>query len=122
MDTDPTTRSELTELRDALRAFAAARDWEQFHSPKNLAMALAAEVGELVEPFRWLTETESAAPDARTLEAVREEMADVLIFLVRLADRLDVDLADAVRAKMALNESRYPVERSRGRATKHDRL
>ncbi|MCP5153313.1 MAG: nucleotide pyrophosphohydrolase [Ectothiorhodospiraceae bacterium] len=122
MDTDPTTRSELTELRDALRAFAAARDWEQFHSPKNLAMALAAEVGELVEPFRWLTETESAAPDARTLEAVREEMADVLIFLVRLADRLDVDLADAVRAKMARNETRYPVELARGRATKHDRL
>lgn len=108
----------LVELRDALRAFAAERDWDRFHAPKNLAAALIVEAAELLEPFQWLTEAESQALPDDTLAAVRQEMADVLLYLVRLADRLDVDLAQAARDKIALNAVRYPVERSRGRRTR----
>ncbi len=101
---------ELEDLRLEARAFAEARDWSPFHTPKNLAMAVAGEAGELVAEFRWLTPEESApdrlAPEHR--RAIEFEMADVLIFLLRLADVLDVDLADVVRAKLAANESRFP--------------
>jgi NTP pyrophosphatase (non-canonical NTP hydrolase) len=109
---------DLRALRDALRAFSAARDWDQFHSPKNLAMALAGESGELLEVFQWLTEAQSRAPEAQARAAAAEEMADVLLYLVRLADQLDVDLIEAARAKLALNERKYPVEKSRGHARK----
>ncbi len=112
----------LAELRDALRTFAAERDWERFHAPKNLAAALVVEAGELLEPFQWLPDERSHALPLDVLEAVRMEMADVLLYLVRLADRLDVDLADAARRKMAINAMRYPVDKARGRSDKHDRL
>lgn len=112
----------LVALRDALRAFAAERDWERFHTPKNLAMALSGEAGELIEHFQWLSAEQSAALDAPTREAVALEMADVLLYLVRLADVLGVDLAAAARRKMAINAQRYPVELARGRADKYDRL
>ena len=110
----------LDELRQRLRAFAAERDWEQFHSPKNLAMALIVEAGELVEHFQWLTQAQSLAlaPDKR--ELVAQELADVLIYLVRLADRLDVDLLAAAGRKLALNAEKYPAERARGSARKYD--
>ena len=110
----------LDELRQRLRAFAAERDWEQFHSPKNLAMALIVEAGELVEHFQWLTQAQSLAfaPDKR--ELVAQELADVLIYLVRLADRLDVDLLAAAERKLALNAEKYPAERARGSARKYD--
>jgi len=110
----------LDELRQRLRAFAAERDWEQFHSPKNLAMALIVEAGELVEHFQWLTQAQSLAlaPDKR--ELVAQELADVLIYLVRLADRLDVDLLAAAERKFALNAEKYPAERARGSARKYD--
>ncbi len=104
---------ELEELRLETRTFAEARDWGPFHTPKNLAMAVAGEAGELVAEFRWLTAEESA-PDRLAVEhrrAIEFEMADVLIFLLRLADVLDVDLADVVRAKLAANESRFPPVR-----------
>ena len=110
----------LDELSARLRAFANARDWAQFHSPKNLVMALIAEAGELVEQFQWLSEQQSAALAPQQLEAVRLEMADVLIYLVRLADVLGVDLLGAAADKLVLNEQRYPVERVRGSARKHD--
>ena len=112
----------LDELRQRLRAFAAERDWEQFHSPKNLAMALIVEAGELVEHFQWLTQAQSLAltPDKR--EQVAQELADVLIYLVRLADRLDVDLLAAAGRKLALNAEKYPAERARGRARKYDEI
>ena len=110
----------LNELRDAQRAFAAERDWEQFHTPKNLAMALAAEAGELLEPFLWLTPEQSANPDGQARQAIREELADVLLYLVRLADRLDVDLAAAARDKLARNAEKYPVAQVRGKAAKYD--
>jgi NTP pyrophosphatase (non-canonical NTP hydrolase) len=111
---------DLDLLRQRLRAFAAERDWDQFHSPKNLAMALSVEVAELVEHFQWLTEAQSAALDPDTRGAVEDEVADVLMYLVRLADKLDVDLARAVDRKLAANAAKYPADRVRGRADKYD--
>ena len=113
----------LDELNDRLVAFARARDWEQFHSPKNLAMALIAECAELVEHFQWLTEEQSYALPADKRDEVALELADILIYLVRCAQRLDVDLLAAAQRKIALNEARYPVERVRGdarRASEYD--
>ena len=95
---------ELEDLQRRLRAFAAARDWEQFHSPKNLAMALIVEAGELAERFQWLTEAQSAKLEAGVYSAVRLELADVFLYLLRLADRLNVDLMAAADEKIALNE------------------
>ena len=112
----------LEHLRLALREFAAERDWQAFHTPKNLAMALAGEAGEVVEHFQWLTAEQSAALDEARREAVALELADVLLYLVRLADVLGVDLAAAARRKMAINAERYPADRARGRADKYDRL
>ena len=112
----------LQELRDALRRFAAERDWERFHSPKNLAMALSVEVAELLEHFQWLSEEESSALPAERLAQVREELADVLIYLVRLADRLDVELLGSARAKMAKNALKYPADKARGNNRKYTEL
>lgn len=109
----------LNELKERLRRFSADRDWDQFHSPKNLAMALIVEAGELVEHFQWLSAEKSAGLSTEQLEEVRLEMADVLIYLVRLADRLDVDLADAVDVKIDINETKYPANRVRGDAGKY---
>ncbi len=104
-----------------LQAFADARDWGQFHTPKNLAMSLAIEAGEVMEHFQW------TAPDAATLSpearaAVALELADVFSYLLRLASVLQIDLASALREKLAINEQRYPVEKARGSATKYDAL
>jgi NTP pyrophosphatase (non-canonical NTP hydrolase) len=112
----------LTQLRDALREFAAERDWDKFHSPKNLAAALSVEAAELLERFQWLTEDESRALAPAELARVREEMADVLNYLVRLADKLDVNLLDAAREKITLNAQKYPVEKARGSAKKYSEL
>lgn len=111
---------DLDELRDRLRAFVAERDWEQFHSPKNLAMALSVEVAELVEQFQWLSEQQSAALDADRLQRVQDELADVLVYLVRIADRLDIDLLAAAARKLELNAAKYPADRVRGQARKYD--
>ena len=112
----------LQSLRDALRRFAAERDWEKFHSPKNLASALLVESAELLEHFQWLTEAQSAVLDASTRAKVREELADVLLYLIRLADRLDMDLLSAAQDKIALNAAKYPAEKARGVATKYSEL
>lgn len=114
--------NDLIELRDAIRSFALERDWDQFHSPKNLATALAVEAAELLEPFQWLTDDESLALSTKTFDAVRKEMADVLLYLVRLADKLDVDLMGAARDKISENALKYPVEKARGSATKYKDL
>ena len=106
----------ISALQQQLRDFARARDWDQFHSPKNLAMALIAEAGELVEHFQWLTEEASRALPTDERDAVALELADVQLYLVMLADRLGIDLAEAARRKIDLNEERYPAEASRGRA------
>jgi NTP pyrophosphatase (non-canonical NTP hydrolase) len=109
---------DLDELRERLRAFARARDWEQFHSPKNLSMALIVEAAELVEHFQWLTEAQSTGLDPKTFRAVEEEVADVFIYLVRLSDLLGIDLLDAAKRKIALNEQKYPADQVRGSAKK----
>ncbi len=100
----------LDDLRLRLRTFAAERDWEQYHTPKNLAMALAGEVGELVALFQWCTPEQSAeVMDTDRADDVRDELADVAIYLVRLADRLDVDLAEVAHAKLERNHRRFPA-------------
>jgi len=106
----------LHDLKERMAAFVRARDWEQFHTPKNLAMALAGEAGELLEHFQWLTPEQSSALGPERRREVAHELADILIYLIRLADRLGVDLLDATHEKIALNESRYPAERVRGDA------
>lgn len=111
---------DLAELKDRLRVFAAERDWDQFHSPKNLSMALAVEAAELVEIFQWLTEEQSALPDAARRRRAAEELADVLVYLVRIADRLDIDLLKAAGEKLERNAIKYPAGRVRGQARKYD--
>ena len=111
----------LTDLQKRLRIFAEERDWEQFHSPKNLAMAVCGEAGELAEIFQWLTEEESFLK-GKTLEHAGEEMGDVLIYLVRLADRLGLDLLDCAYRKLERNARNYPVGMARGSARKHTEL
>src|SRR5262252_3833795 len=101
----------LHELTLRVRQFAAERDWEQFHTPKNLATALVAEAGELAAEFQWLTAAQSSAPDSEHLARIRAEAADVLIYLVRLADKLGIDLMAAAATKIDENEQRYPVEK-----------
>ena len=112
----------LQVLRNKLRIFAAERDWEQFHSPKNLAIAMSVEATEVLEHFQWLTEhqVEHLSPEIR--ERVRLELADVLLYLVRLADRLNIDLLEAARDKLAINAERYPVSRAKGSAKKYTDL
>jgi dCTP diphosphatase len=110
----------IDELRQRLREFARERDWEQFHSPKNLAMALIVEAAELVEHFQWLTEMQSGALEPERREQVAQELADVFIYLVRLADRLDIDLLDAAERKISLNARKYPADKVRGSARKAD--
>ena len=109
----------LLELRDALRAFATERDWDQFHSPRNLATALAVEAAELLEPFQWLTEKESGALPPEKMPAVADELADVLLYLVRIADKLGIDLLAAAAAKLHRNEIKYPAQRVKGSARKY---
>ncbi len=113
--TDETTT--LAELRDLVRRFVDERDWQQFHSPKNLSMSLAIEAAELMEHFQWIDVAESrrAGEDAAKLAQVREELADVLAYLLALANALDLDLSAAVRDKMVKNAAKYPAEQSRGR-------
>ncbi|MEZ5562254.1 MAG: nucleotide pyrophosphohydrolase [Gammaproteobacteria bacterium] len=112
----------LRVLRDQLRQFALERDWDQFHSPKNLVSALAVEAAELLEPFQWLTGEQSSRLTSEQLAAVREEMADVLLYLIRLADKLDVDLVTAASEKLVRNAEKYPVARARGSSRKYTDL
>jgi dCTP diphosphatase len=112
----------LTSLRDALRRFAAARDWQQFHTPKNLAIALCVEAAELLEHFQWLTAAQSARLDPRRKRAVAAEIADVLLYLTRLADVLQVDPLAAAQRKLRQNARKYPVARARGNARKYSDL
>ena len=107
------------EINRELRQFAIDRDWEQFQSPKNVATALIVEAAELVEHFQWLTEDQSYQLSEEKLKAVSHEMADVMIYLMRLSDRLNVDLLQAVQEKMKLNAEKYPADRVKGSAKKY---
>ena len=106
-------------LIQQLREFAKERDWEQFHSPKNLAMALSVEVAEIVEVFQWLTENQSRKLDGKELEKVKEEIADVMIFLTNLADKLGIDPLEAAMEKIDKNRKKYPASVVRGKAQKY---
>ena len=112
----------IEDLRDELRYFVIEREWQQFHTPKNLSMALSAEAAEVLEHFLWDSGESSGVLSDEKNEAVAEELADVLIYLVRLGDVLNVDLLEAAARKMRKNRQRYPVDKVRGRAVKYDKL
>lgn len=114
--------ADLDGVRDALRHFIAERDWEQFHAPKNLAMALSVEAAELLEHFQWLSEAESERLPEDVLAAVADEIADVQLYLIGLADRLGVDILEATTRKMEKNAIKYPVATARGNALKYNQL
>ena len=111
--------SGLSDIKHRLREFAQVRDWEQFHSPKNLSMALSVEVSEIVEHFQWLTEEQSNNLPQDKLAEVETELADTFIYLIRLADKLDIDLLDAVDKKIKHNEEKYPADKVKGSAKKY---
>jgi NTP pyrophosphatase (non-canonical NTP hydrolase) len=113
--------ADLDILRDRLRAFALARDWGPFHSPKNLACALSVEAAELLEHFQWMTEEQSRSPDADQRQEIALEAADVLLYLIQLTDQLGIDLLAAAHDKMTRNAARYPVETARGNSQKAGR-
>ena len=103
----------IKQISDDLKKFAIERNWEQFHTPKNLSMALIAEAAELVEHFQWLTPEQSKAISGEKLKDISYEMADIFIYLLRMAEQLDIDLVAATRAKMAINETRFPANKDR---------
>ena len=111
--------NDIETLKHHLREFADTRDWNQFHSPKNLCMALGVEVAEITEHFQWLTQEQSNNLPREKLDEVATELADTLLYLVRLADKLDIDLFGAALNKIELNKQKYPVDRSRGNAKKY---
>jgi len=114
--------SNFDDLKQRLRDFAEVRDWDQFHSPKNLTMALSAEVAEIIEHFQWLTEEQSNNLPKDKLNEVETELADTLIYLIRLADKLDIDLMAAAINKIEINEQKYPVDQAKGNAKKYTEL
>jgi dCTP diphosphatase len=109
----------LEDLRTGIREFVAERDWEQFHSPKNLAMALSVEASEIVEHFQWLTEEQSRNLPPEKLAEIREEIGDVMIYLIKLASALGVDPVEAARSKLEINKQKYPVGLVKGKASKY---
>jgi NTP pyrophosphatase (non-canonical NTP hydrolase) len=109
----------LEDLRSAIRVFIGERDWEQFHSPKNLAMALSVEVAEVVEHFQWLTEEQSKNLPPDKLAELREEIGDVMIYLTELADKLGIDPVEAAKAKVEINGQKYPADIVKGKASKY---
>lgn len=112
------------QLQEKFRQFARARDWEQFHTPKNIAIALSVEAAELMEHFQWLTDVQSQAimNKAESAQEVTDELADVFLYLLRLADLLNVDLEQAALQKMQRNAEKYPVHLAKGNATKYTKL
>jgi len=106
-------------LKKKIADFASERDWDQFHSPKNLSMALSVEAAELVEIFQWLTEAQSGDLDEEKTQAVADEIADVQIYLIRLADRLGIDIAAAVETKIVKNDEKYPADKVKGSSKKY---
>lgn len=122
MTSIPKEPANLDSIRKRLREFAQDRDWSQFHSPKNLVMALVGEVGELVEEFQWLTEDESRRLSEDRKARVQEELADVQTYLIMIAEKLGIDLLSAVDQKISQNEAKYPVDKARGTSKKYTEL
>ena len=113
---------DISKIQKQLSNFASERDWEQFHSPKNLSMALSVEASELVEIFQWLNLEESNFPDHKQLASIRSEVADIAMYLIRFCDVLEIDLEKAIEEKLTQNKIKYPVELSKGSAKKYDQL
>ena len=111
---------DITKIQNQLRDFASERDWEQFHTPKNLAMALSVEASELVEIFQWITPDESKSPDQKQLDSIRSEVADIAMYLIRFCSILDIDLEEAIKRKIIQNEDKYPISLSKGNAKKYN--
>ena len=112
---------DLKAYRDKIRKFADDRNWEKYHNPKNLSMALSGEVAELLEIFQWLEGEESRQLPAEDLQSAKEEIGDIMIYLIRIADKLNVDLEQAVNEKLEINAGKYPVDLSKGNATKYNK-
>lgn len=112
-------KDSLNHLIEEIRVFSEERDWQQFHSPKNLSMALVVEASEILEIFQWLTREESQGLKGARLARVKEEIGDVLIYLIRLADRLSISPVDAAHEKLRKNRKKYPIEKARGNAKKY---
>jgi len=115
--------NKLNDLINKLRVFSNERDWDQFHSPKNLIMALTSEVGELSDIFQWLSEEQSKIEniDSKSLEKTKEEIADVFLYILRIADKLNIDLEKEAVKKIRINAEKYPIELSKGNSVKYNR-
>ncbi len=111
----------LDKIKNKIRKFTDERNWGKYHSPKNLSMALSAEVGELLEIFQWLNDKESKNLSEKDLQATKEELADIMIYLIRIADRLNIDLEDAIEEKLKINAKKYPIELSKDNAVKYNK-
>jgi NTP pyrophosphatase (non-canonical NTP hydrolase) len=112
---------DIKKIQNELAKFASDRDWDQFHTPKNLAMALAGEAGELLEEFQWLTPQESLKLNNKQLQSVEEEIGDIAIYILRFCDRLNIDLEKALKRKLKINTEKYPIRLSKGNAIKYNR-
>jgi NTP pyrophosphatase (non-canonical NTP hydrolase) len=110
----------INHIKNKLNTFVQERDWDQFHSPKNLSMALAIEVAEIMEHFQWLTEAQSQVIDDTRLQEIKDEIGDVLIYLIRLSDKLNIDLLQAAYDKLEKNNKKYPTDMVRGKALKYN--
>ena len=112
---------DLGKIKKIIREFASERNWDKYHTPKNLSMALSVEASELVEIFQWLTQEESKNIDPKDIQSVKDEVADILIYLIRIADKLDIDLEEAILEKIKKNSEKYPVELSKDNAVKYNK-
>jgi len=112
---------DIDKIKKIINKFAKDRNWDQFHTPKNLSMALSVEASELVEIFQWLNDEESKTLDEKNLQSVREEIADILIYLIRISHKLDIDLQESVLEKIKINEIKYPIELAKDNAIKYNR-
>ncbi len=112
---------DLDKIKNIIREFAKHRDWDKFHTPKNLSMALSVEASELVEIFQWLSQEESKNIDSNEIQNVKDEVADILIYLIRIADKLNIDLEKAVLEKIDKNNEKYPIDLSKGNAVKYNK-
>jgi len=112
---------DLDKIKQIVREFSSDRNWDKYHTPKNLSMALSVEASELVEIFQWLTQEESKNIDSKDIQSVKDEVADILIYLIRIVDKLDIDLEEAVLEKIKKNTKKYPVELSKDNAVKYNK-
>ena len=112
---------DLDKIKQIVREFSSERNWDKYHTPKNLSMALSVEASELVEIFQWLTQEESKNIDSKDIQSVKDEVADILIYLIRIADKLDIDLEEAILEKIKKNADKYPVELSKDNAVKYNK-